>query len=197
MSPILTELPRGHLERVGMVARWRPVHRVHAAILRGLCGRANQVVIGIGSSNRYNAANPFTPDETARMIRSVLAGRDNYEIQEIPDLGDGPRWAKMVRGMFEPLDLFVTANVWVRDLAAQFWPVAHPIHFIPPEARAPISGTLARVAMARSGAWRDLVPPAVAALLEEEGLVERLRAEFGEEIIARHEEELGSRYGSG
>ena len=33
MSPVLLEPPPGPLARVGMVARWRPVHRIHAAIL--------------------------------------------------------------------------------------------------------------------------------------------------------------------
>lgn len=195
MSPLLTKPPGGPLARVCMVARWRPVHRVHAAILRGLCRRADQVLVGIGSSNRYNAANPFTADETGRMIQAALEGYKNFELHEVPDLGDGPRWAEMVRGMFQPVDLFVTANAWVRDLVAEFWPVTHPIHFIPAGERAPISGTLTRVAMARGERWPDLVPPAVADMLHGEGLVSRLREEFGEEIIARHVEETGPKYG--
>jgi len=179
-----------------MVARWRPVHRVHAAILRGLRDRSEQVVIGIGSSNRYNAANPFTAAETARCIGLVLGEAEHVQVLEVPDLGDGPRWAEMVRELFGPLDLFVTANVWVRDLVAAFWPVVHPIHFVPPDERAPISGTLARVAMARGDDWARLVPPEVARQLRAGGLVERLRREFGDKIITRHREEAGSRYGS-
>ena len=183
MSPILKEPPPGPLARVGMVARWRPVHRIHAAILRGLCQRADHLVIGIGSSNRYNAANPFTPAETARMIRWVLPeAADRLELLEIPDLGDGPRWAEMVRGLMDPLDLFVSANAWVRDLVAEFWPVTHPIGFIPPEQRAPISGTRVRQAMARGEAWQTLVPDEVAAYITANGLDARLRQEFGDEI---------------
>jgi nicotinamide-nucleotide adenylyltransferase len=186
MSPILTEIPPGPCNRVGMVARWRPVHRIHAAILRGLCSRAEYVVIGIGSSNRYNAANPFTPGETAEMIRLVLPNaKTRLELMEIPDLGDGPRWAEMVRDMMDPLDLFVSANAWVRDLVAEFWPVVHPIHFIQLSERAPISGTAVREAMARGEAWQEQVPRAVADHLEEQGLDARLRREFGPEILAR------------
>ena len=183
MSPILTEPPPGPLRRIAMVARWRPVHRIHAAILRGLCQRADRVVIGIGSSNRYNAANPFTPAETAEMIRLVVPDmEDRLELLEIPDLGDGPRWAEMVRHMMAPLDLFVSANAWVRDLVAEFWPVVHPIHFIPEQQRAPISGTRVRQAMARDEAWQELVPGEVAAYIQSQELDTRLRLEFGDEI---------------
>jgi len=177
-----------------MVARWRPVHLVHAAILRGLCARAEHVVIGIGSSNRYNAANPFTAAETSEMIQLVL-GEDigRVELLEIPDLGDGPRWAEMVRGMMPSLDLFVSANAWVGDLVAEFWPVVHPIHFLAEEERAPISGTLVREAMASGGSWQELVPPEVAAFLQEQELIPRLRQEFGPEILARQAERSAAR----
>ena len=189
MSPVLTAPPHGAVARLGMVARWRPVHRVHAAILRGLCVRAERVLIGIGSSNRYNEANPFTPAETAEMIRLVLGPEmERVDLVEIPDLGDGPRWAAMVREMMAPLDLFVSANAWVRDLVAEFWPVLHPIHFIPEEERAPISGTLVRGAMAAGEDWQELVPPEVADYLREHELVSRLRREFGPEILARQAE---------
>jgi nicotinamide-nucleotide adenylyltransferase len=43
-----------------MVARWKPVHRGHAVVLRALSDRAEQALIGIGSSNRYDSRNPFT-----------------------------------------------------------------------------------------------------------------------------------------
>mgnify|MGYP002750839863 CR=1 FL=1 len=55
-------------ERIGMVARWRPVHLGHAPILRALCDRATHALIGIGSSNRYDFRNPFTLEETIDMI---------------------------------------------------------------------------------------------------------------------------------
>jgi nicotinamide-nucleotide adenylyltransferase len=82
--------------RIGMVARWRPVHLGQAAVLQALCDRADEALIGIGSANRYNLRNPFTAEETMEMIRLVLDGRDNYTLLPIPDLDDGPRWRKMI-----------------------------------------------------------------------------------------------------
>ena len=47
----------------GIVARFKPVHKGHAAVLEALCERSEHVYIGIGSSNRYNLRNPFTKEE--------------------------------------------------------------------------------------------------------------------------------------
>jgi nicotinamide mononucleotide adenylyltransferase len=65
--------------RLGMIARWRPVHRGHLAVLRALCDAAAEALIGIGSANRYNLRNPFTLEETTDMLRLALAGRGGSE----------------------------------------------------------------------------------------------------------------------
>jgi nicotinamide-nucleotide adenylyltransferase len=172
------------VERLAMVARWKPVHSGHAAVLEALAARAGHVLVGIGSSNRYDVANPFTAAETAEMIRIALAGRDNFTILEVPDLGHGPRWRAMVSGMFGPLDLFVTANAYVRSLLEGDYRVVHPVLFVPPERRVAVDGTMVRRRMARGEAWEELVPPTVAAYLQDRGLVDRFRREFGLATIA-------------
>ena len=171
--------------RLAMIARWKPVHIGHAAVLEGLCASAESVIIGIGSSNRYNAKNPFTAAETTDMLREALRGHKNYTVIEVPDLDDGPRWRVMVREMLGHLDVFVTANGYVRGLLMDDYNVVHPVSFVPPERRVRVSGTMVRAAMAEGGdGWRDLVPPAVAELLLSRGLVDRFRREFGEETRA-------------
>ena len=168
-----------------MVARWKPVHLGHAAVLEALLERADEVVIGIGSSNRYDVRNPFTPEESADMIRRVLGERGGRcELIQVPDLGDGPRWREMVAGLLGPLDLFVTANAYVRDLLQEVYPVIHPVRLIPPERRIALDGTAVRKAMARGEGWRDLVPPPVAAFIDEQGLAARFRREFGLATLA-------------
>jgi nicotinamide-nucleotide adenylyltransferase len=172
------------LGRVAMIARWKPVHIGHAAILEALVDRADRVVIGIGSSNRYDASNPFSAAETRDMIRAVLVGRTNLDIVDVPDLGHGPRWRAMVVEMLGALDLFVTANGYVRSLLCDTYPVVHPVRLVAPDRRVAIDGTTVRRAMARGDDWRPLVPPGVARLLEEGGLVERFRRDFGLETLA-------------
>lgn len=165
------------LGRVGMVARWKPVHLGHAAVLRALV-RAEQACVGIGSSNRHDEQNPFTPRETAAMIRLVVPAASNLRLVEVPDLGDGPRWRVMVAELFGPLDLFVTANAYVRDLMASVYEVVHPVHLVPEDERVAVNGTMVREAMLAGGPWRHLVPSEVADYLEREGLVSRFVSEF-------------------
>src|SRR5262249_27249234 len=143
---------------------------------------ADQVVVGIGSSNRYDAHNPFTSAETRDMLRLALAGHDNWQVVEVPDLGDGPRWAAMVGDQLGPLDMVVTANGYVRQLLLERYAVIHPVHLVEPSQRSPVNGTMVRQAMARGEPWRHLVPETVAAYLDRGGLVERLVREFGAEL---------------
>lgn len=177
------------LGTVAMVARWKPVHLGHAAVLRGLVRHSTRALIGIGSSNKYDVQNPFTAEESADMIRAALGTAGippaRYHILPVKDLGHGPRWRAMVHELLGPVDVFVTANAYVRDLMAEHYPVVHPARLVLPEERRRLSGTMVREAMARGEAWRDLVPPEIAAYLDGRELVARFRTEFGAETLAR------------
>jgi nicotinamide-nucleotide adenylyltransferase len=167
-----------------MVARFKPVHRGHAAVLEALVARADEILIGLGSVNRYDLDNPFTAEESAEMIERVV-GRGRVRLLEVPDLGDGPRWAELVVDLFGPLDLFVTANPYVRELLAVRYPVVHPARLLAPERRVPLEGRMVRRALARGEDWRALVPGPVADYIEEAGLAVRFRREFGLATLAR------------
>lgn len=161
-----------------MIARWKPVHLGHAAVLQALLETAEDVTIGIGSSNRYDAQNPFTAAESRQMIELVLPGR-SYRVVEVPDLGHGPRWRAMVLDLLGPLDLFVTANAYVKSLLENDYQVVHPVTLVPAHNRHKIDATMVRAAMARHEDWESLVPASVAQYLQSNGLVERFRREFG------------------
>jgi nicotinamide mononucleotide adenylyltransferase len=180
--------------RLGMIARWRPVHRGHAAVLAALCDRAEHALIGIGSANRYNFRNPFTCDETADMLRlavvastvvaSTTAGRDNFELIPVPDLDDGPRWRALVIELFGPLDAFVSDNPYVASLLAADYRIIRPVELIPPAARIPIDGAMVRREMALGDGWVGLVPPEIADYIRSRRLDVRFRREFGLQTLA-------------
>ena len=176
--------PRKPFHRIGMVARWRPVHLGHVPVLQGLCAKADRAFIGVVSTNRYNPRNPFTLNETIDMIRLVLEGRDNCTLIPIDDLDDGPRWRLMILDIFGPLDAFVTANPYVANLMSSDYEVLHPIALVPDEARVRVDGTMVRRAMARGDSWRALVPDTVATYIETHKLDGRFRREFGLETLA-------------
>jgi nicotinamide-nucleotide adenylyltransferase len=172
------------LERIGTVARWKPVHLGHAPVLRALCDRARHALIGVGSSNRYNLRNPFTAKETAEMIRAVLAGRTNFDIVPVPDLDDGPRWRDLVSGLFGDLDLFFTDNPYVTRLLSGTYRVIRPVGLVPDAERIPMEGTSVRMEMARGDRWRNMVPPEVRNYVLERGLDVRFRREFGLQTLS-------------
>ncbi|MCC7541571.1 MAG: hypothetical protein IT379_35460 [Deltaproteobacteria bacterium] len=167
------------VDRVAMIARWKPVHLGHAAVLEGLARAGRHVVVGIGSSNVYDARNPFTAGETRSMLALVLGDLPHVEVREVPDLGHGPRWRAMVVDMLGPLDVFFTANAYVKSLLERDYRVVHPVHLVPPERRVRIDGTMVRRAMLAGEDWRSLVPPAVAEWLDAQGLVTRFLRELG------------------
>ncbi|MBV6452220.1 MAG: Nicotinamide-nucleotide adenylyltransferase [Anaerolineales bacterium] len=177
-------MPNKKYTRIAMIARWKPVHLGHAAILRALCGNGEEALIGIGSSNRYNARNPFTLDETRDMIQLVLAGFSNYRIVPVPDLDDGPRWRVMVKELFGALDAFVTENPYVTHLLADDYRVIRPVELIPPRERVPAEGSAVRRLMAQGADWESLVPTAVAEYIKSNRLDLRFRNEFGLETLA-------------
>jgi len=176
-------MPIKPYRRIGMIARWRPVHIGQVAVLRALCQSAEQVLVGIGSSNRYNARNPFTLEETEDMLRLVLEG-DEFEIIPVPDLDDGPRWRFMVKELFGELDLFVTDNPYVTNLMQDIYRLARPVELVPSEARVRVDGSMVRAAMARGERWQDWVPARCVEYIESRGLDERFRREFGLQTLA-------------
>lgn len=167
-----------------MIARWKPVHLGHAAVVRALAVRADQVLLGIGSSNRLNARNPFSVAETRDMLGLVLEDASSVTLLEVPDFDDGPRWRALVVEMFGRLDAFVTANPYVAGLLAEHYTIVHPVDLVPAEQRVRIDGTRVRREMARGEDWRTLVPDEVAVYVQERGLDRRFRKEFGLETLA-------------
>jgi nicotinamide-nucleotide adenylyltransferase len=173
-----------HFKRIGMVARWQPVHLGHAPILHALCTHSDHALIGIGSSNRYNIRNPFTLDERMDMLRLVLSKWENYTLIAVPDLDDGPRWCEMVKDMFGPLDVFVSANPYVASLLCEDYRVIKPVELIPENHHIAIDGSLVRKAMAQGEGWQDLVPNEIEDLITIRLLDERFRREFGLPTLA-------------
>jgi nicotinamide-nucleotide adenylyltransferase len=180
----LIEQPPEHAARIGMIARWRPVHRGHVPVLRALCARANHALIGIGSANRYNLRNPFTLEETVDMLRLALVDHENYSLIPVDDLDDGPRWRAMVVEMFGPLDLFVTDNPYVAHLLAEDYPITRPVMLVPEDERIAIDGTMVRKAMARGEGWVELVPKSIGGYIKAGRIDERFRREFGLQTLA-------------
>ena len=180
-----------NLGKVGVIGRFRPLHNGSALMLDSICENSEQVIIGIGSSNKYNLRNPFTPEEAREMIELYLKDRHtNYEIIMVPDFGhipeysDGQMWKDYVVEHYGKLNHFITGNEYAAELLGQDYDIVHPASLVPKKNQIYMRGGIVRMAMATGGDYRAMVPACVADYLDEKGLVDRFRKEFGLETIA-------------
>lgn len=176
---------------VGLIGRFKPLHKGAAVLLESVCESANKAVIGIGSSNKYNIRNPFTPEETSEMIDSLLSPKfSNYNILHIPDFGhipeyaDGKKWKEYVVEHFGSLDKFVSGNDYVRSLLKDSYDLIYPHEVVPKDKWIKLRATEVRLRIARSDNWEALVPESVEAYIKNKGLDERFCKEFGLQTLA-------------
>lgn len=173
---------------IGLIGRWKPLHIGGYSLLEAVCEKSDKVLIGIGSSNRYDLRNPFTAQETEEMIRISLSPKhSNYRIIHIPDFCNEDKWVKYVLKKFGKLDCYVSGNQYVNQLLETHYKIIHPFDIIPKEKQVELNSTKVRIEIARGGDWKKLVPNEVSEYLESSGLIERFIREFGKETLEKSE----------
>lgn len=192
------EIPETLHGRIGLIARFKPLHNGGAMMLEKVCSQADAVTIGIGSSNKYTVRNPFTAEESEALVRAYLSLRyDNYTIVHVPDFGhipeysNGQKWRETVLQLFGDLDYFVTGNPYARDLLQEDYQIIRPAWLLLPEEQFRLRATEVRIKMARGEDWQSLVPDQVRDYLLKKGLVERFCREFGAETLRLAKENDG------
>lgn len=83
--------------RVVAIMRANPPHVNHTAMLKELCRKALEVRVNLGSSNRFNAKNPFRIEEREEMMRLALQDYDNFELVRLPDFDNDEKWYAELR----------------------------------------------------------------------------------------------------
>jgi len=179
-------------KKIGIVGRFKPLHLGGASLLSSACENADEVIIGIGSSNKYNVRNPFTAEESKEMIDEFLKKKySNYNIIFVPDFGhlvgceDGQKWKEYVFEKFGQVEVFVSGNDFVKNLLKEKYKVLNPEEIIPKDKSIKLRASLVRNQMAKGEDWESLVPSEVADYLIKHKLVERFNEEFGKETLDR------------
>lgn len=175
--------------RVGLVGRFRPPHKGAIMMLETLCKYSREVIIGIGSANKYDVRNPFTVAETKEMLDYALGPQfTNYRIVLIEDYGhcaggeDGHLWREAVKETMGDLDYFISGNPYVRSLLKDDYEIVNSLDVVR-EFYVPIAtkGSAVRSSIAKGGwGWQSMVPPAVAEYITSRGLDKRLQRDFPE-----------------
>jgi nicotinamide-nucleotide adenylyltransferase len=162
------------MKRAFYIGRFQPFHLGHYSIICSIAKEVDEVVIGIGSAQKsHDPENPFTAGERVLMIRHALedANVKHYAIP-IEDLQRNAVWVSHIISMSPPFNVVYSNNPLVIQL---FKEANIDVRQPPMFNRKGYSGTEIRKMMIEGNEWRQLVPPAVAEVIDEIGGVERLR----------------------
>lgn len=163
------------------VGRFQPFHLGHLDVVRRLARAHDELILAIGSANvSHTALNPFTAGERLAMIHAAFreAGVGNAVVVPIPDVGRNAIWVSHVVSLVPRFSTVYSNNPLPTRL---FREAGYRVAPAPFHERALYEGTRIRELMRKEDdAWRDLVPDAVARIIDEESLLERLRDLEGE-----------------
>jgi nicotinamide-nucleotide adenylyltransferase len=155
------------------IGRFQPYHNGHQAVLERICREIDEIVIGIGSAQlSHEPENPFTAGERVLMITRAMEEIDcpNYVIP-LEDIRRNSLWAAHVKAMSPPFDIVFSSNPLVIRLFGEAGITVRSPEMYERETH---SGTEIRRRMLSGGRWRELVPPAVATVIDEIDGVQRL-----------------------
>ena len=160
------------------IGRFQPFHQGHWWVIQKITNQKANVLIGIGSAQYKNTKdNPFSLEERMQMIEATLkeAGisKNRYSLIPIPDIHDDAKWPAHVRKLVKKdFDAVWTGRPIVKKLFEKY-DDAKVVRLIRWKQ---ISATRVRGKMiAGDEKWKELVPKAVAKVVEEIGGVERVR----------------------
>lgn len=196
--------------RYGMAhGRFQPFHRGHLEYVLAGLARSEHLIVGITNPDPWQTraeaadaqrhtpeANPFTFFERQHMTRAALheAGADPRRVSLVPfPIHEPERWAHYCPR--ETVQFVRVFSAWGREKVARLRAAGWRVEVLEAGHAKQISGRTVRRCLRENDGWRDLVPPGVAAVLDEIGARERCRetAESGE---GRSDEEAPSGQGA-
>jgi nicotinamide-nucleotide adenylyltransferase len=149
-----------------IIGRFQPLHKGHLSAIREALGGCDDLVIVIGSAElSHTAENPFTAGERYQMLLSSLAQDELSRVHIIPirDVNRYAAWVSHVESYVPPFDVIFSNNDLTRSLFSEAGYVAKRTKAYNPRS---YSGTEIRKRIAAGGKWRQLVPSAVASIVE-------------------------------
>jgi len=158
-----------------LIGRFQTFHLGHLdAVLFGL-SRTENLVIGIGSSNKSNESrNPFSAKERREMIISSIepSMAERIKIFDIPDVGDHEKWAFEIDKIVPKYDIVFTNDEFTQTLFEKREMNVVPVVL---KDREKFSGTNIRNLITEDENWRDLVPQGTRNVLDSINAKERLK----------------------
>jgi nicotinamide-nucleotide adenylyltransferase len=158
-----------------LIGRFQPFHLGHLdAVLFGL-SRAENLFIGIGSSNKSNEReNPFSAEERTDMIISSIESSiiDRIKIFDIPDVDNHKKWTFEIDQIVPKYDTVFTNDEFTKTL---FEKRKINVVSVVLKDREKFSGTNVRQLITDDKNWQDLVPHGTRKVLDRINAKERLK----------------------
>jgi nicotinamide-nucleotide adenylyltransferase len=166
-----------------MLGRFQPFHNGHISLTKQILSECDELVIIIGSAQfNFIDKDPFSAGERVLMIHEALkeAEIDLSRCYVIPVANDenNARWLAYLRSMVPPFDVLYSGNDFVKHLVLSqdsSIAVKNPMFAKKEE----YNGTNIRHLMQDGKAWKHLVPPAVAKVIQQVGGIERIKVLAG------------------
>ncbi|WP_338727670.1 nicotinamide-nucleotide adenylyltransferase [Haladaptatus sp. DJG-WS-42] len=156
------------------IGRFQPFHNGHYAMVERIAEDVDELVLGIGSAGDSHSTNdPFTAGERIMMITKALTDLDlvTYAVP-IEDLDRNSVWVSHVQSMSPTFDVAYSNNPLVFRL---FEEAGVEVRQSPMFNRAVFEGTEVRARMIEGENWKELVPDAVAEVIDEIDGIERIQ----------------------
>ena len=157
------------------LGRFQPFHNGHLEVIRKALTVVDSLIIVIGSAQEsHTAENPFTADEREEMIEKTVRVEKikNVEIIPIEDINDDERYVSYVENLVPSFTLVfaaenpLTAKLF-KDKAYEVWTC---------DRITPYESTKIRELMRKGDAeWKQMVPSAVAEIVEDVEGVQRIQ----------------------
>ena len=157
------------------IGRFQPFHKGHLEIISKITKEYDHVIIVIGSSQYYNTHdNPFTIEERKKMMEETLKRNyiENYEIVEIPDIHNPPKWVDHVCSIVSDFDIVITNSDFTKKLFSE---KGFTVKNTPMYKRNEYSGKKIRKLMIDSDKWEHLVPNEVLKIIKQINLSKRFK----------------------
>jgi nicotinamide-nucleotide adenylyltransferase len=91
-----------------VIGRFQPLHNGHVRMIKKASDNADELIIGIGSSNKSRTyKNPFTFDEREFMIRASIEPDVHFDVIGIPDFGNNDKWIAWIDDNID-FDIFLS-----------------------------------------------------------------------------------------
>ena len=169
-------MPPKKVKRVAFIGRFQPFHRGHLSVLQDLLEEFNQVLVVIGSSDKFRTPeNPFTVGERHAMVKATMDALaikpDKYKVIPLPDIGDDEKWVKHVCDVCDAFDVVVSGNEKVQDL---FRKSKRKIKVAEPKQKYRITATAVREAIRNGEDLQKYLHEAVVAFLQKIGAARKI-----------------------